>query len=174
MKNQNEFSCKCCGRQRYFSEIRKSVEVYKEIYKVNKKGLIQLWFRTHVFEWACDLCINEEKAITRNPKKVYGNEHDAVSFFDQVLTCSKCEKKFLFSKQEKKYWFEELKFYPLSHRKECFDCRKKRRDNNRLSELLKEGNSNLESEEIEEIIEIYSRNGKEEKVRMYQNRLKEK
>ena len=82
----------------------------------------------------------------------------------------------MFSKEEKKYWFEELKFYPLSKPKQCSSCRKeiriKKDDNTRLSEILKNGEDKLDKKQLQEIVEIYTRLGKDEKMKKFQNKLK--
>lgn len=129
------------------------------------------------YQWACDDCINDKRAILANPKNQYftfkhpmdtGNPY--LAYFDKRFTCKSCKDDFVFSKEEQKYWYEELSFVVYSKPIACKTCRKDIRKsknlNKELSELLRTGEPNEKSELIR-ISEIYQEMGKIEKMKKY-------
>ncbi len=129
------------------------------------------------YQWACDDCINGGKAILANPEKQYFTfthpmytANPYLSYFDKGFTCKNCNDKFTFSKEEQKYWYEELSFVVYSKPIACGKCRKEGRVvknlNKELSELLQEGEPEEKSTLIR-ISEIYKEMGKTEKMKKY-------
>lgn len=44
-------------------------------------------------------------------------------YLDATFACTRCGREFLFSTEEQRYWYEELRFYVDSHPRQCQECR---------------------------------------------------
>lgn len=44
-------------------------------------------------------------------------------YLDATFACTRCKQEFLFSAEEQRYWYEELRFYVDSHPRQCQECR---------------------------------------------------
>ncbi len=129
------------------------------------------------YQWACDDCINSEKAILADPKKqnysVGGRPY--LAYYDLQRTCRSCGDDFLFSKEEQRFWYEELEFYVDSKPIHCKPCNKKikasKNLNTELSDLLKEGKPSSK-EQLLRIADIYQEMGKEAKMKSYLTAIK--
>ena len=49
-------------------------------------------------------------------------------YVDAELRCSRCDQSFVFSADEQKFWYEDLKFWIDSRPRECVKCRKDLRE----------------------------------------------
>lgn len=49
-------------------------------------------------------------------------------YVDATFCCARCAKSFVFSAQEQKFWYEELKFFVDSLPKHCSSCRRELRE----------------------------------------------
>lgn len=173
MKQINDISlrCPCCN----------------EIRKYGNLGHLKKWHSQHqspwiltpiesaeqgFLQWACDKCIEDNKAIVGRPDKqnVIGITHPYFVYYDQERTCSTCGINFIFSKEEQQYWYEELNFITWSEAKDCKDCRKAKREpkqrNTKISTLIK----NLEPSDlnqIEELVGLYLEINKVEKAKYF-------
>jgi hypothetical protein len=49
-------------------------------------------------------------------------------YVDAAFRCPRCDRTFVFSADEQRYWYEELKFYVDSRTKHCSECRKTLRE----------------------------------------------
>ncbi len=141
-------------------------------------GIDRLFELSH-FEWACDSCIEQGKALTSEiEKQKFCDYPPYLMYFDKIRECEKCNDSFTFSKEEQKYWYEELEFWVQSIPKNCKDCRKKIRKkksvNTELSMLLENGNENISSKNLYRIAELYEEMGKEEKMKMYLTKAKKR
>lgn len=174
--------CSCCGQGKHRTEMEAAI---LEMNKINNaffkdhKGYFKLEaydsFIDSSFDWACDKCLESKKAITANYKVHFNGGESNLAYFDTKLNCNTCQKKFIFAKEEKKYWYENLKFHIDSSPVNCADCRKEIRylknQNTVLSEILKKQESEISISEIENIMEIYSEWNKPEKVKYYKSLL---
>ena len=123
--------------------------------------------------WACDGCLKSKKALLARPSfqthSPIGEPHYA--YFDSRFTCRTCKEKFVFSKEEKQYWYEKLQFWVFSTPVNCASCRKEIRElkaeNTTLSDLLRKQEGDLTQEELETVRGIYEKWGKEDKVNYY-------
>lgn len=134
-------------------------------------GVDQLFEQSH-FEWACDNCVEAGKAIEAQiEKQTYCDYPPYLMYFDKIMECQQCASSFTFSKEEQKYWYEELEFWVQSTPKHCEHCRKEIRKkkgiNTELSQLLKNGDENLNSKVLYRIAELYQEMGKDGKMKMY-------
>jgi len=140
-------------------------------------GTIERLFELSHFEWACDNCIDEGNAIKSDvDKQNFCDYPPYLMYYNKIKECEKCESNFTFSKEEQKYWYEELKFWVQSTPRKCKDCYKAIRETNdkntELSMLLKYGSENLNSKNLYRIAEIYKEMGKEERMKMYLTKAK--
>jgi len=130
-----------------------------------------------LYQWACDDCINNKRAILAIPKKQFytfthpwDSAFPFLAYFDKSFTCKTCEAKTIFSKEEQQHWYEKLSFIVHSKPKNCKNCRKELRKQNTLntalSELLKDGTPK-EKDKLLRIAEIYKEMGKVERMKEY-------
>jgi len=128
------------------------------------------------FSWACDTCLETKNAISAQSslQKYSWNPHYA--YYDSTFQCQTCQESFKFKKEEKKLWYEKLKFHIDSEPANCLSCRKDLRtlknENTLLSNILLNNVDELTQEDIIQVIDIYKKWGKVEKVKYYQSLLK--
>ena len=175
----NNYKCPCCSQGRYKTELTTVLPMMEEIfkrefpheYKENRKDIIHT-FKNADFLWACDACFENSKAIKSIPAVIETSGYPPLAYFDSQKECSTCKTSFVFSKEEQKFWYENLKFTIHSTAKNCVSCREtirnQKHDNLRLAQLLKRHDS-LSLSELKEIIAIYKKLGNEEKMNRYIN-----
>ena len=123
-------------------------------------------------KWACDDCIKKEKVLIGRPEQQNwtGFAYPFFTYNDEILKCENCDCEFLFSKEEKKFWYEDLKFIVWSYPKHCPACRKQIRapkiKSKRLTELIN-NIDHINGNEIEEIINIFLEYGNFNKAKYY-------
>lgn len=183
-KKKPTFSCSCCKQRvdttrmkTVFSQLPfdgffgKATQTYAESFQ----EIIARY--PSFYQWACDTCIRDNKAIKARPEKQFHTftyPWDAASpylaYFDINFTCNTCKKDFTFSKEEQKFWYEDLQFVVYSKPVNCKSCRASIREgknlNTELSQLLQEGQPH-DIEQLERIAEIYQQMGKVEKMKAY-------
>lgn len=126
------------------------------------------------FIWACDTCLSNGTAWQANTDihnlANCGCKSFLLAYFDQERTCQRCSEQYIFTKEEQKHWYEELKFYMASIPNECAPCRKAIREENsdvaRLSRLIprfKNGDTSV----IPKIVEIYVHMNKVEAAKKF-------
>lgn len=132
-----------------------------------------------LYQWACDNCLKEGKAILAKPEKQNYSSwgYPNLAYFDKTCTCRNCQSKFIFSGKEQQYWYEELQFYIDSLAVHCIPCRKqiqaKKNLNTRLSGLLKNGDPK-DAKVLEEIALLYKEMDKTEKWKEYMTKSKKR
>lgn len=181
---QKELRCTCCKNEVYSSDIKemKSIPISAKQTGFDKVDLEFLSNYTHSslhrddHQWACDTCIEQKKAVKANPdKQTYCDHLPILAYYDQKYNCKSCEVEFIFSKEEQKFWYEELNFWVQSKPKHCKECRKLKRKekeyHKRINEL-KEKETSLNAKELSELAVIYEYFGNEVKRNMYLNKLK--
>ena len=123
--------------------------------------------------WACDNCLGSGRAISGTPKKqLYCDFDPYLAYFDLNKTCENCSKEFVFSKEEQQFWYEKLGFWVQSKPKHCADCRKVKRQKNKLNKELTDILSKKESlaiEDMEKLIELYKEINRPDKSQYYKN-----
>ncbi|MTB49473.1 zinc-ribbon domain containing protein [Lewinella sp. W8] len=130
--------------------------------------------------WACDACLEAGNALIGRPRKqrYTFNPMDVnapyLAYTDRHLPCDRCGEKFVFRKEEQRYWYEELNFVVMSYPKQCAPCRRTLREgrslNTELSQLLADGEPQSVSD-LRRVIEIYTLMEKPERVAYYTSRL---
>lgn len=124
------------------------------------------------FDWACDACLGSGKAIKADPALQNYCWHPHYAYFDTKRICKTCKTEFIFSKEEKKLWFEDLKFWTDAVPNNCLNCRREiriwKQENKRISEILRKVENDISSEELKTVIEIYTSWEMEGKVKYYQ------
>lgn len=130
------------------------------------------------FDWACDACLSSKKAIKANPGSQNSCWEANFAYFDSEFNCNKCGIDFTFGKEEKKYWFESLKFWVGSTPNNCVNCRKEIRllknQNKVLSDILRKDEGEMTALELEHVVDIYNEWGKEERAKYYESLLRKK
>jgi len=130
--------------------------------------------------WACDACLKDGKALNAFPfKQTFCDYPPYLAYIDSENQCRTCQCCFIFSKQEKKYWYEDLNFWVQSDAVNCKECRGKQRKRkvnikgaqDSLAKLLpKVDRSNPLY--LREIIALYEITESTNKVKEYTNILK--
>lgn len=183
-KKKRHVRCPCCRSERYKSEMKMAIAALAaferglyEYYAMYQKDHFLSFVKSH-FIWACDVCIRSEKAILTKPKLQNYRTTPYYAYFDTTRTCRSCNTKFVFSKEEKVFWFEELKFWIEAKPVNCLDCRKTIRqlklENATLSEILKKDKAIITSVELVMVIDIYAKWQKEDRVKYYQSILRKR
>lgn len=132
-----------------------------------------------LYQWACDNCLKEGKAILANPKKQNYSSwgFPNLAYFDKSSSCRNCQSTFNFSSKEQQYWYEELQFPVHAVAVHCVICRKqiraKKNLNTRLSELLKNGEPK-DAKILEDIALLYKEMDKIEKWKEYMTKSKKR
>lgn len=167
--------CPCCRGQIYSSGLTKTIGrrvwLWGTIKKLDHKDLMR-----GRYQWACDDCLNHGRALEGNPEaQLYCDFDPYLAFFDLTNVCLKCNREYIFRKEEQKYWYETLKFWVQSKPNHCPMCRQDRREekilNMELSTLLKE-KEKLTVVDMERLSEIYAEINKPDKSNYYKNLVK--
>jgi len=184
MKNFQKAICTCCSRAKDNTEVQQTTQLLP--FDGSFRAVGQSWADSFIqicnsclgfYQWACDTCIDEGKAILADPAKQkytfkypWDTATPFLAYFDKKRTCRKCKSSFIFSKSEQQFWYEELQFVVYSTPVHCKSCRKetraKKQLNTQLSKLLKDGQPTT-LEELEQVAEIYKKMGLIEKWKMY-------
>lgn len=176
--------CLCCKERKGKVKLEQigSLFPFDGFMSSNNQGYLNSFMITvskysNLYQWACDDCINSEKAILANPKKQYYTFKNPIdtwspflAYFDRKFKCTVCQNKTVFSKEEQQHWYEELSFVVFSKPTKCKACRKEfrlaRNLNTELSELLKDGTPK-EKSHLLRLAKIYQGMGKVEKMKKY-------
>lgn len=184
MKGSQKIQCPCCKQIIDKSGIQHTIQLFP--FNGAFKAIEQSWADSFLqvtnaykdfYQWACDTCLKKGMAILGKPAKqnyTFKNPADTaapfLAYFDKRYTCQQCKNKFVFTKSEQQYWFEELKFVVYSKPIHCPTCRKEVRGmkqlNTQLSNLLKDGPPQTVAG-LEQVAEIYKKMGASEKEKMY-------
>lgn len=183
-KKITTIQCKCCKKRVAPTHIQTVLGLlpFHEFRDVSSESYVKNFQETisrypSFYQWACDTCIKKGKAIKARPSKqlyTFNYPWDAASpflaYYDISFTCKTCKTDFTFSKEEQRFWYEDLQFVVYSKPLNCRACRANIRAgkslNAELSQLLKEGKPD-NVEDLERIAEIYATMGKVEKVKAY-------
>jgi hypothetical protein len=174
----DSYRCPNCNQLRKVNELThlfKWNEQFKFPYMISVLGAA----RQGHLNWACDSCILEGRVIVGKPEEQNwtGFTYPFFTYNDETLKCHSCNCLFEFSKEEKKFWYEDLKFIVWSYPKYCPACRKRIREPKVKSKRLTNLINNVEqanADELEEIIEIFLDYKNLEKARYYLSVLKKK
>ena len=171
-------TCPCCSTPRHGTEIKNCLSVLEKherrLYRHYKElGIDSYQTLIHNdFEWACDECIQNNKAILANPALQESAWGVNLAYSDDQLTCRKCGTDFTFTKEEKRQWYETYKFNLDSIPVNCFRCRKEIRqlkaENKIISDILQKHATDVTREEWLSVIDVYRKWDKPEKVKFYE------
>ncbi len=180
-KNMKYAKCKCCGILRDQSEVLISLSVLKKTHGVKNSDHECNWFEWLIdsdFKWACDQCISDKKALVSNLSQQSRTSSPDLSYYDIRLTCKRCKNEFTFTKEEKKNWYEQLKFHIKSIPLYCLICRKEIRrlkyQNKTLSQVLKKNPEDMTIDELSQIVQIYDEWDKKDKFNFYSRLIRER
>lgn len=156
--------CPACNIGRHTNEMNTVIELFKfyqhQQFPNLKTQINDQSFLGADFEWACDTCLSSGKAVLAIPEKQVTSGYPNLGYSDTEYECSTCTKPFLFKKEEKQLWYEQLEFSIHSTPNNCTTCRavirKKKVENQQLSILLKRPEKELTIQELEQIISIYT------------------
>ncbi|MGV3696173.1 zinc-ribbon domain containing protein [Flavobacterium sp.] len=94
-----------------------------------------------------------------------------LAYADKLLDCHSCKKGFVFSKEEKKAWYESYTLPISAQPDNCLDCRRKiqkhNAENKLLSEILKKEEDAITDDELEQVVGIYTSWDKMEQSKYY-------
>lgn len=130
------------------------------------------------FEWACDSCLTSKKAVLANPGLQEASVYPNLAYCDSKRNCRTCGSDFIFSADEKKLWYESLKFPSSAVPVDCLSCRKDKRrakaNNKVLTDILKKDTEDIPVSDLEKVVAVYRNTGKEEKAKFYESAIKKK
>lgn len=170
-RSKNKYAkCPSCKAEIHKTEIKMAISEMEKTDRLQYNHYNN--FIDSNFDWACDVCLDNKKAIRANPRLQNYSWNPNYAYYDSQFQCRNCNSDFIFSKEEKKYWFESLKFWIDSIPIHCIDCRKEIRqlklENKMLSDILEKEETDISSDELNTVIEIYTKWAKKEKVKYYQ------
>ncbi|WP_207432574.1 zinc-ribbon domain containing protein [Sabulibacter ruber] len=167
----DSYRCPNCNQIRKLTELTyllKWNEQFKSSYMIS---VVEEARQGHL-KWACDDCIKSKRVVVGKAEEQNWNgiTYPFFTHNDEILECQTCKCSFEFSKEEKKFWYEDLKFIVWSYPKNCASCRRKIREpkvkSKRLTELIT-NIENTDTTEVEEIIDIFLEYGNFEKAKYY-------
>ncbi len=178
IKQQSQFTCPSCQQIRNRKDLGIISELLQEARQQNEFVYNSLAaevsfsaLKNQEFDWACDHCIEGQLALLAQPLQQNFCWNPHLAYTNTEKTCENCGRFYLFRKEEKKHWYETLKFWYESEPLHCPECRKtirvERRDNTRLSELLRHGPDQLSLENLREVVAIYERMEKPERTKYF-------
>lgn len=134
---------------------------------------------TYGIDWACDECIsNGFVLLAALEKQEYLDWPPYFIYRDKEHECRTCGSKFIFSKEEQRFWYEDLGFWVQSEAVNCKVCRLEiRKRKERIREAQKELQELCPSlsfdniEQLEKIIELYKITESNNKIKQYTERL---
>jgi hypothetical protein len=118
-------------------------------------------------QWACRHCLDSGRAILADPaKQLYCDWPPYLAYFDTTHECADCHDDFVFSKEEQRFWYEELGFWVQSRPKQCSNCRRKRRMHSRANAQLQNarGTRQQRSRRLSEVAQLYLEVGSRRKA----------
>lgn len=96
-------------------------------------------------QWACRECLGEENVTQGRPwLQSFTDSPPHLAYFDKVYGCELCGQRYVFSAQEQRFWYEELKFWVNTRPKQCADCRRLRRTDREAMRTLQQLLSGLD------------------------------
>ena len=178
--SQNTIKCPCCKKLVFSTKMKRTFSIlpydgfFKAVDATDEEAFFFAAKRApSLYQWACDDCINERKAILANPKRqfyTFKYPWDAaipfLAYFDKRYTCISCGEKGLLSKEIQQHWYEELQLVVYTKASKCKSCRVANDLNTELSNLLKDG-SPEDKKSLMRIAEIYEAIRKIEKMKAY-------
>ena len=130
--------CSCCRQEVYqcsFSALLKQIDELvsqKMVWWAADKDT--LFSKLSKFQWACDYCLQSNRATLAQPKKQKFYDYPPyLAYYKKLKTCHTCDEIFVFSASEQQFWYEDLKFWVQSWAKDCLPCRKKARERKGIS-----------------------------------------
>lgn len=78
--------------------------------------------------WACNECLNAGRALLARPDlQRWRDQQPNYAYFDDIETCIKCKGNFIFSKEEQKHRYEDLRLAIHSRPGFCKECDRRRK-----------------------------------------------
>lgn len=178
-KKSKYAKCKCCNIIKDKLDVSICLSVLKNtdfVKNSDHKYDLYEWLIEANFEWACDKCINEKRSLIAKPSQQNNIYSPYLAYYSVNLTCKKCGNEFIFTKEDKKFWYEELKFFRESVPLNCLKCRKEIRifkiQNKVLSQILKKDVKEMSIEELSQVVKIYYEWDKTDKFNFYNKIIK--
>ncbi len=181
--------CPSCRKHRKKSETQIALRTIEELFR-NKQNWAKFFYGgkidvaydylTSGENWACDSCLENGKALKAFPvKQTFCFDSPYLAYLDSEKKCRTCQSSFTFSKQEKKYWYEDLNFWVQSDAINCKECREKQRQRKKKIKDAQESLAKLlpkldrrNASHLREVIALYEITESTNKVKEYTNILK--
>jgi hypothetical protein len=184
-KNKKKYAiCPCCLTPTHRTEMAVCISLLetweRKVYRQDNDLNLDAYntFIDSSFEWACDACLRNGKAITASPALQKTGGDPNIAYYDASLICRNCGKDFRFTKEEKKLWYEKFKFWTECTAVNCLQCRRQIRefksDNKILSDILRKDHNGITKEELQTAADIYRKWGKPDKAKLYEAILRKK
>lgn len=170
--------CPCCLAERHRTEMTVCLAILEKMERAEYKHFKELNIDTYnsfidsYFEWACDVCLKDKKAILASPALQNASMTPSLAYYDKEKTCRTCDAAFTFTKEEKKLWYEQLKFWIDSEPVNCLNCRREIRllktENTTISDILQKDEQEISIDELKIVADIYRKWDKIEKAKFYE------
>ncbi len=169
--------CPCCSTDKDRMDMTVCISLLDKLERKLYKNYNELNLDPYIrfigcsFEWACDNCLRDKKAILASPGLQQYAWDPNLAYHDTNLVCRTCKTDFKFTKEEKLLWYEKLKFWISSAPINCLKCRKQVRvqklENKTLSEILLKDENELTIDDLKTISDIYRKWENIDKAKFY-------
>lgn len=150
--------CPVCGELRTLEPLKEAAHLLR----VN--GLRFLWHNADnlawkaqrgLLHWACTLCLEASQVVKANPLgQTFCDFPPYLAYYDETLRCEACDQDFVFFATEQRFWYEELKFFVQSRPKHCVECRRQRREHNKLNQELEKAIRALDRRDVKQLAHV--------------------
>jgi hypothetical protein len=135
----NHAQCPCCGQSVFLPEQEALIAQLGPEAGLVPKKLAALAIAPPVkvvqgnqerlrLYWACNACLAGKRAMKADvTKQKFKACEPYYAYFDEELSCQKCRKTFVFTRQEQKHWYERLGFWVWSRPVNCKACSRKKK-----------------------------------------------
>lgn len=158
----NMHSCPSCQQNRGISQMQYVLGLMEQL---GKQALLepgmsaQALLQKHDIGWACDICIDNGVAELVDEQADHKSWYPYFSYYNTEKNCLWCGTEFTYTKEEKRYWFENLRFSFHAIPSHCESCKKElfegTPEQERCDMLLEQGGKNLSKKEKEELSTIF-------------------
>lgn len=176
--------CPCCSAEKHRTEMTVCLAILEKDemaeYRYYKENNIDSYdsLIDGQLGWACDVCLKDKKAILANLAQQTPSLTPQFAYFDTQKVCRTCGVDFIFKKEEKQLWYEQLKFWIDSEPVNCLKCRQEIRllkeENKTLSDILQKDENEIPIDELRGVVDIYRKWDKIERAKFYEAMLQKR
>jgi len=174
-------TCPCCSArikkknsttlQKFINTLFDAYPNWVEFWYANDRQRAYRQYTSSEKRLPCDNCLSKGVALAANVlEQKFMDWPPFFAYYDEVRVCAICDSKFTFTKEEKIYWFENLKFWVTDDSVSCHSCRNIKKQRKEAQKTLEKliPNLNIKTiEELEQAIALYRFTDSHKKIEFY-------